>query len=231
MWQKFLLAVIDTLIQSESGLRSYYTEYQLDLLRHATSTPLSILFLTLNKLEQSSSKEMKLLIAQAVNSAEMLEKTVRLLNNKQHTQEKVNVTKLLTTVCAWSSRDGCKVELHVYPSRRAVFLYNLNETRFHEALFCIINNAVEASRKAPVVSVVLIEVTDAVLIQVKDFGLGMTFWQQLTAWLPYISFKPGNHGIGLFFCKRVISELGGTIAVHSTPQLGTYFECRIPTHR
>jgi signal transduction histidine kinase len=41
--------------------------------------------------------------------------------------------------------------------------------------------------------------------------------------------RSGNAGLGLYFCKRVLDALGGSIEITETPEWPTSFVLRLPT--
>jgi signal transduction histidine kinase len=45
---------------------------------------------------------------------------------------------------------------------------------------------------------------------------------------PYVSTKPGGTGLGLAIVRRIVEELGGTIALANSPAGGARVSIRLP---
>jgi signal transduction histidine kinase len=71
-------------------------------------------------------------------------------------------------------------------------------------------------------------------ISVADEGVGISpdelkhifepFWRSSDAYIA----RPDGVGLGLMVTKQLVAQIGGTIAVESTPGLGTEFTIEIP---
>ncbi len=67
------------------------------------------------------------------------------------------------------------------------------------------------------------------ILAVTDSGMGIEPTHLSRLFKPYFSTdEGGNHGLGLFFCKRVVEHANGTISVKSTPLVGARFEVHLP---
>jgi len=75
---------------------------------------------------------------------------------------------------------------------------------------------------------------DAVLLRVADNGPGVAPENVERIFEPFFSTKsdgdgqPGGHGLGLAFCREVMTDLGGQISVESVPGRGATFALRLP---
>ncbi|HPC74089.1 MAG TPA: ATP-binding protein [Syntrophales bacterium] len=95
-------------------------------------------------------------------------------------------------------------------------------------------NAAEAADKDP--STVRITVSggrgwrERLIIDVADNGCGMSPETQARLFEPYFTTKAHGAGIGmgLFVCRDLISDLGGTISVQSAPGEGTTVRLTVP---
>jgi signal transduction histidine kinase/HPt (histidine-containing phosphotransfer) domain-containing protein/ActR/RegA family two-component response regulator len=110
--------------------------------------------------------------------------------------------------------------------------------RIAQILNNLISNAIKFSEKGTV-SVTLsgISETESLLwckIAVKDDGIGIPSSQLDQIFEPFkqadnsITRKYGGTGLGLGICKKLIENLGGRIAVDSTPKKGSTFSCILP---
>lgn len=67
------------------------------------------------------------------------------------------------------------------------------------------------------------------VFSVVDQGMGVEPANLSRLFAPYFSTdQGGNHGLGLFFCRRVVEHANGTISVKSAPLIGAKFEIRLP---
>ena len=93
----------------------------------------------------------------------------------------------------------------------------------------LVQNAIDAAGADGHVTVTLRRAGDHALLEVKDDGPGMApelLRERLRH--PFQSSKPGGLGLGLFECRELAQELGGELAVESTPGRGTAARLRLP---
>lgn len=73
---------------------------------------------------------------------------------------------------------------------------------------------------------------DAVLVSIRDEGIGIPFEKQARIWNRFYqceeSHKSQGHGLGLAIVKRIVELLGGTIECHSEVGQGTEMLVRLP---
>ena len=101
--------------------------------------------------------------------------------------------------------------------------------QMRRVLHNLINNAIQASRKASGKVVVRAAVTDEHCeIAVQDNGTGIAPGQVAMIFEPYYTTKEEGTGLGLAISKRIVEEHGGTLAVQSTVGQGSTFTIRIP---
>jgi two-component system, sensor histidine kinase and response regulator len=98
----------------------------------------------------------------------------------------------------------------------------------------LVVNAVKYNRSGGTVAVDLRTEGDAALLTVSDTGLGIPpeslpclFTEFFRVTTPDRRDIPGT-GLGLAICKRIIDELGGSVAVTSTVGAGSTFVVRLP---
>jgi signal transduction histidine kinase len=72
------------------------------------------------------------------------------------------------------------------------------------------------------------EAPDEIAICVKDTGQGMTAEAVRSAFEPYFSTKETGVGLGLALTHKIVADHGGTIALDSTPGIGTTATIRLP---
>ncbi|MFB9243734.1 PEP-CTERM system histidine kinase PrsK [Massilia antarctica] len=93
----------------------------------------------------------------------------------------------------------------------------------------LIQNAIEATPKEGQVAITLSRADDSVIIEIRDSGEGMSeeFIRE-RLYKPFESTKSAGMGIGAFESREYIHELGGSLAVSSTPPRGTTFRITLP---
>lgn len=67
--------------------------------------------------------------------------------------------------------------------------------------------------------------------EISDTGVGISETEMRFIFRPLYSTKPGGTGLGLSFCRRVVEEHGGEIAVKSRPGGGTSFIVALPVRQ
>ncbi|MBX2800019.1 MAG: response regulator [Myxococcales bacterium] len=109
-----------------------------------------------------------------------------------------------------------------------------NEARIVQVAINLLTNASQAieegHRDGNEVRVRVQNQGDMVIVEVSDTGRGMDPTVQRRAFEPLFTTKqPGiGTGLGLSICRSILSSVGGTIQLHSTPGLGTTVCLRIP---
>lgn len=67
------------------------------------------------------------------------------------------------------------------------------------------------------------------VLTVADYGMGIAPGMKSRLFKPHSSTnRDGSHGLGLYFCKRVVERAGGRISVTSTELVGARFEIILP---
>jgi len=118
------------------------------------------------------------------------------------------------------------VELSLLDERAEV---NLNSLEFERSISNLINNAAEASAPDAKIIVGLKSVNDFFEISIQDFGIGIS--QDNIKKIGTKGFSIGKEngtGIGVFYAKRFLEDLGGALKIESTLGQGTIVSILIP---
>jgi len=75
------------------------------------------------------------------------------------------------------------------------------------------------------------ESKDAICIDIRDTGHGISETEMRTIFRPFYSTKPNGTGLGLAFCRRVVEEHGGEISVKSKLSEGSTFSVVLPVRQ
>jgi signal transduction histidine kinase/ActR/RegA family two-component response regulator len=109
--------------------------------------------------------------------------------------------------------------------------------RLRQVLVNLVGNAIkftQAGEVALAVSCVQAAARPELRIEVRDTGVGMTSKQLSKLFRPFTQAddtttrKFGGTGLGLSISSRLVTLMGGTIAVESEPGLGSTFHVRVP---
>jgi signal transduction histidine kinase len=94
----------------------------------------------------------------------------------------------------------------------------------------LVDNALRASSPEDVVSVIGVEESEGLCIEVSDRGCGMEAAILSRAFEPFFTTRgaSGGSGLGLAICRDLVGGLGGSIDLDSAPGAGTRVRVRLP---
>lgn len=114
---------------------------------------------------------------------------------------------------------------------------HFDRTRLHQVFSNLLNNAAQYRGKEHPVTVSLHGQTDAVLIEVKNFGPVIPPRSLKAVFDPLIQLEVGDTqpgrpstsmGLGLFIAREIAEAHGGSLTVESDATSGTVFSVRLP---
>ena len=125
---------------------------------------------------------------------------------------------------------GFNIELNLSEENPTV---KAGASQLKQVLFDMIENAEESMPDEGTISITAkaVETTDGnyVIITLSDTGVGIPENKMQEIFQPFYTTKGENAtGLGLMIASHVIENLGGTIAVKSTPGQGTTFKMALP---
>ncbi|MBL8472248.1 MAG: PEP-CTERM system histidine kinase PrsK [Rhodocyclaceae bacterium] len=104
--------------------------------------------------------------------------------------------------------------------------------RLERVLGNLVQNALDATADEGKVSVSARRNGSSVRVEIRDDGHGMTEqYMRERLFKPFQSTKETGMGIGVYESQQYITEIGGSIAVDSTPGVGTCFTVSLPLIR
>lgn len=104
-----------------------------------------------------------------------------------------------------------------------------NETWLYRCVCNLLDNAIKYSYEDSPILVVIIEQDNAVILSVKDYGIGIPSSEQEDIWKPYYSNSNNNvHGIGLALINNVVDLCGGMVWVESYEGKESTFYISLP---
>jgi putative PEP-CTERM system histidine kinase len=93
----------------------------------------------------------------------------------------------------------------------------------------LIRNAIEAAGLGGHVDIVLRSAAGNAVLEIRDDGPGMSSeFLRDRLHHPFHSTKEGGYGLGLYQCREVAKELGGSLEIESTPGRGTTARLSLP---
>jgi two-component system, NtrC family, sensor kinase len=135
------------------------------------------------------------------------------------------------TVLAPQYRDRVEIDLHL----GVVPKVECYPGKVNQVFMNILTNAVQATlmksdNELRKVTVITIAEGDRVVVSISDNGVGMSDEVKARIFDPFFTTKPVGEGtgLGLAIVYGIIEDHHGTIAVHSTPGLGTEFRISLP---
>jgi two-component system phosphate regulon sensor histidine kinase PhoR len=112
-----------------------------------------------------------------------------------------------------------------------------DELHLSNVIYNLIDNANKYSGAQPRIFVSTHNTSKTLLIEVRDEGIGMTKDQTKRIFDQFYRVPTGNlhdvkgFGLGLNYVQDIITQMGGSIKVHSEKDKGTTFEISIPLYK
>ena len=108
-----------------------------------------------------------------------------------------------------------------------------DSTRLRQVLLNLLTNGIKYNRRGGTVRVESAAQGNQVVLRVLDSGRGMAREQLALAFEPFNRLGLESKGIegtgiGLAIVKANVERMGGSVSVHSTPDVGSVFEVRLP---
>jgi two-component system phosphate regulon sensor histidine kinase PhoR len=128
-------------------------------------------------------------------------------------------------------RKGAQLELNLEADEAIVLG---DELHLSNVIYNLIDNANKYSVDFPKITVSTRNTARKLIIEVRDEGIGMTKDQTKRIFDQFYRVPTGNlhdvkgFGLGLNYVQDIISQMDGTIKVHSEKDKGTTFEIAIP---
>ena len=97
-----------------------------------------------------------------------------------------------------------------------------------QVILNLVLNAIDATEKGGSIRIAGQAEGNSLTLSVADDGRGIALADQARLFQPYFTTKPQGTGLGLFVCRQVVEEMGGTLDFESRPDVGTTFRVRLP---
>jgi signal transduction histidine kinase len=141
------------------------------------------------------------------------------------------VDEIVDLNTAWSREQGIRVEVASEP---AIVWADAAELR--RVLINLISNAFEAMPEGGSLGIRLARRQDAggnrIVLEITDSGVGLSDTVRARLFEPYFTTRSHGTGLGLAISRRIVEELGGTIALEPRGDgAGTIARVVLPEHR
>ena len=100
-----------------------------------------------------------------------------------------------------------------------------------QVILNLVLNAIDATEKGARIGIEASADEATVTLSVSDDGRGIALADQARLFQPYFTTKPQGTGLGLFVCRQIVEEMGGSLTFESIPDGGTTFRVRLPADR
>jgi hypothetical protein len=138
-------------------------------------------------------------------------------------------------LAARAHEKGLKVRVDIEPQVAAVV--RGDSVRLRQILFNLLGNAIKFTPAGEVdVRVSVVQRTEAgqsLEITVEDTGIGIAPEVQARLFEPFVQAESsttrrfGGTGLGLTICRKLVDLMGGSLELHSTPEVGTRMTLRL----
>ncbi|MES2828622.1 MAG: HAMP domain-containing sensor histidine kinase [Bacteroidota bacterium] len=168
-------------------------------------------------------------IERVLSIARLEKKELRL----EHTEVNVNelVTAVLDSMSLQLQKKGAHVNLELEATNPIIMG---DELHLSNVIYNLIDNANKYSLGEPSISITTKNASRGLIIEVSDQGIGMTKDHAKRVFDQFYRVPTGNlhdvkgFGLGLNYVQDIVTQMGGTIKVHSEKDKGTTFIINLP---
>jgi signal transduction histidine kinase len=141
--------------------------------------------------------------------------------------EEVNLKRIIEDIMEKNGLpDNVKVTVRVEAAAEKIIVDSIFISRI---VVNLVNNAVQAMPKGGKLTIHAYKEANAVLITVKDTGVGIPEKVKDKLFAPMFTTKSKGQGFGLAVIKRMTEALGGKVTFESQENKGTTFTVRLPS--
>lgn len=126
------------------------------------------------------------------------------------------------------SYEDKNVGLHFENSLQTDFLTGFDRAKFHQVIFNILKNALEATSDEGEVKVSLTDGYDNIYLKISDNGIGISEENREKIFKPYFTTKKEGTGLGLAEARKIVEAHEGALFVEPGTLKGTTFVLTLP---
>ena len=135
------------------------------------------------------------------------------------------ITRLIDFLAPTARAQGITIDWYTDPDLPRV---SLDTELFEKVLLNLMLNAEEAMPEGGTLTLQASRESTEIRLDVIDTGCGIPAELRDRIFRPFVTSKPGGHGLGLATARKIVLAHGGSIDVQSEPQRGTKFTIRLP---
>lgn len=160
-----------------------------------------------------------------VNS--LLEEIIAIIHQPGLNPDTFDITELMKELVNENEERLALKDIKFNTSLNQVVVARFDRAMMKQALFNVIDNAVDASEKNQVITLKVFEEGSDVKLIIADKGKGIPGDIQSHIFAPFYTTKDRHKGLGLALTRNVIEAHQGNISLHSS-EAGTEFTITIP---
>lgn len=172
------------------------------------------------------------IVTQGHRCKEITHKLLSFARKTDNTVHVVQINALLEDIAGFARQkakySGVTIQTNLDP---AVPEIGASPTEVQQVILNLVNNAIDAiKRENGMVRILSRRDGSCVTIDVEDNGEGISPEQRARIFEPFFTTKPKGKGtgLGLAICRDIVTGMGGSISVDSTPGQGSIFHVRLP---
>lgn len=135
------------------------------------------------------------------------------------------IEEALSIVKYYRGSKGRQIETHIDP---ALPLVPGIRDQLVQVLLNLVLNAVDATDRRGRIEITASARQGFAEIAIRDDGIGIAAADAARLFQPYFTTKDHGTGLGLFVCRKLVAEHGGTMHFSALPDRGTEFCVRLP---
>lgn len=154
----------------------------------------------------------------------------------QFNQEMVSIEALVEKAVEEVQALSRKHQIEVVGNQRVLVCGD--RIRLSQLLVNLLSNAIKYSPEADKVVVTIKSARDRVVVEIQDFGIGISLTERQKVFEPYFRGRaqqredvPGGLGMGLYICNEIIRRHNGRLWFESVPGEGSTFSFLLPLPR
>jgi two-component system, NtrC family, sensor histidine kinase HydH len=200
---------------------------------HEIKNPLMIIRASAERLGKDGAKEAQFIIEESDRLNSIVSGYLDFASGKrQLNKHKLDIIKLLSEIVEkYAPRLAQSNISLIIDKRKNKINISADEVALRQVLINLILNAAEASKsdESGKVELSLKQQSDSILISVADYGVGIDKKLIKSIFEPFYTTKTSGSGLGLFFSRRLMRDMGGDIILQSQPGGPTIFSIVLPT--
>lgn len=192
--------------------------------------------IVLEENQQQDNTEMQLILSSTRQAKHIIDDLLEIAqSNKAPFQlQTINIITFMNNICSNWQKNLNNERRIVFSCNEQELTYAVNPSKLTRVLDNLIGNGLKFSNSESPINIEVRKSTDACIIRVTDFGIGIpAHLQQLLFDQFSKAGRPGlkgekSIGLGLHISRQIIEQHGGSLTVDSQENKGTTFQITLP---